>query len=45
MFLIGLYIASLSSILGSLYGAPRVFQCIALDNIIPIIGIFGKGVS
>ncbi|XP_063679331.1 solute carrier family 12 member 8-like isoform X2 [Bolinopsis microptera] len=43
MFLIGLYIASLSSILGSLYGAPRVFQCIALDNIIPIIGIFGKG--
>ncbi|KAL5259781.1 hypothetical protein ACHWQZ_G010028 [Mnemiopsis leidyi] len=43
MFLIGLYIASLSSILGSLYGAPRVFQCIALDNIIPIIGVFGKG--
>ena len=26
LFLCGLYIASLSSILGSLYGAPRVFQ-------------------
>ena len=37
LFLAGIYVSSLSSILGSLYGAPRVIQSIAAENVIPIL--------
>ena len=45
LWLMGLYISSLSSCLGGLYGAPRILQCIANENVIPIIKVLGHGVS
>lgn len=44
-FLMGLYISSLSSILGSLYGAPRILQSIASENVIPFMKRLEAGVS
>ena len=41
----GLYISSLSSCLGGLYGAPRILQCIANENVIPFMAVLGHGVS
>ncbi|XP_071804275.1 solute carrier family 12 member 8-like isoform X2 [Asterias amurensis] len=43
LWLMGLYISSLSSCLGGLYGAPRILQCIANENVIPIIKVLGHG--
>ncbi|CAL8327053.1 unnamed protein product [Lota lota] len=39
----GVIAASLSSSLGFLVSAPKVFQCLCRDNIYPYIGIFAKG--
>lgn len=44
LFLAGLYISSISSSMGGLYGSPRVLQCIATENVIPVIKILGAGV-
>lgn len=43
LFLAGLYVSSMSSCLGAMYGTPRVLQSIALENVIPGIGILGMG--
>ncbi|XP_070556312.1 solute carrier family 12 member 8-like [Ptychodera flava] len=43
LWLAGLYISSLSSCLSGLYGAPRVLQSIANENVIPIIRFLGRG--
>uniref|UniRef100_T1JD20 Solute carrier family 12 member 8 n=1 Tax=Strigamia maritima TaxID=126957 RepID=T1JD20_STRMM len=43
IFLAGLYISSVSSCLATLYGAPRVLQSIAQENVIPFINILGRG--
>ncbi|XP_057655206.1 solute carrier family 12 member 8 isoform X2 [Diorhabda carinulata] len=43
LFLAGLYVSSMSSCLGAMYGTPRVLQSIALENVIPGIGTLGKG--
>ncbi|XP_022625645.1 solute carrier family 12 member 3-like [Seriola dumerili] len=39
----GVFSASLSSALGFLVSAPKVFQCLCRDEIYPYIGVFGKG--
>lgn len=43
LFLIGLYISSLASCMGGLYGAPRILQCIAQEKVIPILSFLGHG--
>ncbi|XP_078664905.1 solute carrier family 12 member 8-like isoform X1 [Branchiostoma floridae x Branchiostoma belcheri] len=43
LWLLGLYISSLSSCLSGLYGAPRVLQCICNENVIPVIKVLGRG--
>ncbi|CAH1103374.1 unnamed protein product [Psylliodes chrysocephalus] len=43
LFLAGLYVSSMSSCLGAMYGTPRVLQSIALENVIPGIGALGRG--
>ncbi|XP_060068497.1 solute carrier family 12 member 8-like [Ylistrum balloti] len=43
VWLIGLYISSVSSCMGSLYGPPRILQSIANENVIPIIRLLGQG--
>ncbi|KAL2081567.1 hypothetical protein ACEWY4_023420 [Coilia grayii] len=43
LFLLGLYISSLASCMGGLYGAPRILQCIAQEKVIPALAIFGHG--
>uniref|UniRef100_A0AAY4E0S9 Solute carrier family 12 member 8 n=1 Tax=Denticeps clupeoides TaxID=299321 RepID=A0AAY4E0S9_9TELE len=45
LFLLGLYISSLASCMGGLYGAPRILQCIAQERVIPSFGFLGKGVG
>uniref|UniRef100_A0A671QT95 Solute carrier family 12 member 3-like n=1 Tax=Sinocyclocheilus anshuiensis TaxID=1608454 RepID=A0A671QT95_9TELE len=40
---IGVFAATLSSALGFLVSAPKIFQCLCKDNIYPYIGFFGKG--
>ncbi|XP_051875233.1 solute carrier family 12 member 8 isoform X2 [Pristis pectinata] len=42
LWLLGLYISSLASCMGGLYGAPRVLQCIAQERVIPALGFMGK---
>lgn len=44
LLLAGLYVSSMSSCLGAMYGTPRVLQSISLENVIPGIGILGMGV-
>lgn len=44
LLLAGLYVSSMSSCLGAMYGTPRVLQSIALENVIPGIGFLGMGV-
>ncbi|CAN9509739.1 unnamed protein product [Ophioblennius macclurei] len=39
----GVFAASLSSALGFLVSAPKVFQCLCRDQIYPYIGLFAKG--
>ncbi|XP_034550166.1 solute carrier family 12 member 8 isoform X2 [Notolabrus celidotus] len=43
LFLLGLYISSLASCMGGLYGAPRILQCIAQERVIPALGFLGRG--
>ncbi|NWV12307.1 S12A8 protein, partial [Ptilonorhynchus violaceus] len=43
LFLLGLYISSLASCMGGLYGAPRILQCIAQENVIPKLAFLGRG--
>ncbi|XP_056391949.1 solute carrier family 12 member 8 [Hyla sarda] len=43
LFLLGLYISSLASCMGGLYGAPRILQCIAQEKVIPILSFLGHG--
>ncbi|KAK4871857.1 hypothetical protein RN001_015981 [Aquatica leii] len=43
LLLAGLYVSSMSSCLGAMYGTPRVLQSIAMENVIPGIGCLGKG--
>ncbi|XP_051715171.2 solute carrier family 12 member 8 isoform X1 [Oryctolagus cuniculus] len=42
LFLLGLYISSLASCMGGLYGAPRILQCIAQEKVIPALACLGK---
>lgn len=44
LLLAGLYVSSMSSCLGAMYGTPRVLQSVANENVIPGIGILGTGV-
>ncbi|XP_024120019.1 solute carrier family 12 member 3 [Oryzias melastigma] len=39
----GIFGATLSSALACLVSAPKVFQCLCLDQLYPLIGFFGKG--
>ncbi|KAH8366590.1 hypothetical protein KR084_005049 [Drosophila pseudotakahashii] len=39
----GIYVSSMSSCLGAMYGTPRVLQSIAKESVIPGIDILGKG--
>ncbi|CAG5134925.1 unnamed protein product [Candidula unifasciata] len=43
LWLAGLYISSVSSCMGSLYGPPRILQSIANENVVPIIKVLGHG--
>jgi potassium/chloride transporter 8 len=43
LLLAGLYVSSMSSCLGAMYGTPRVLQSISLENVIPGISILGTG--
>ncbi|XP_074451750.1 solute carrier family 12 member 8 [Larus michahellis] len=43
LFLLGLYISSLASCMGGLYGAPRILQRIAQENVIPTLAFLGRG--
>lgn len=43
LWLAGLYLSSVSSCMGSLYGPPRILQSIANENVIPIIKVLGHG--
>lgn len=45
MFLLGLYISSLASCMGGLYGAPRILQVIAQERVIPALAFLGQGVG
>ena len=42
LWLSGLYISSLSSCLGSLYGGPRILQSIASSQVIPLMAFLGE---
>lgn len=41
----GLYVSSMSSCLGAMYGTPRVLQSIANEKVIPGLAFLGHGVS
>ncbi|KAK2839650.1 hypothetical protein Q5P01_013390 [Channa striata] len=43
LFLLGLYISSLASCMGGLYGAPRILQCIAQERVIPASAFLARG--
>lgn len=45
LLLAGIYVSSMSSCLGAMYGTPRVLQSIANESVIPGIDKLGKGVS
>jgi solute carrier family 12 (potassium/chloride transporters), member 8 len=45
LLLAGIYVSSMSSVLGAMYGTPRVLQSIANENVIPGIGKLGMGVG
>lgn len=45
LWLAGLYLSSVSSCMGSLYGPPRILQSIANENVIPVVRFLGHGVS
>lgn len=43
LLLAGIYVSSMSSCLGAMYGTPRVLQSIANENSIPKIAFLGRG--
>ncbi|KAJ8012928.1 hypothetical protein DPEC_G00047980 [Dallia pectoralis] len=43
LFLLGLYVSSLASCMGGLYGAPRILQVIAQERVIPALAFLGQG--
>ena len=43
LLLAGIYVSSMSSCLGAMYGTPRVIQSIANEAVIPGIGKLGQG--
>ncbi|KAH9492017.1 hypothetical protein Btru_029679 [Bulinus truncatus] len=43
LWLAGLYLSSVSSCMGSLYGPSRILQSIANENVVPIIKFLGHG--
>lgn len=43
LFLCGLYVSSLSCILGSFYCAPRLLQSIAADGVVPSLNFLSQG--
>ncbi|PVD31876.1 hypothetical protein C0Q70_07300 [Pomacea canaliculata] len=43
LWLAGLYLSSVSSCMGSLYGPPRILQSIANENVIPVVRFLGHG--
>ncbi|XP_034485130.1 solute carrier family 12 member 8 [Drosophila innubila] len=43
LLLAGIYVSSMSSCLGAMYGTPRVLQSIAKESVIPGIDALGKG--
>ncbi|XP_017030527.1 solute carrier family 12 member 8 [Drosophila kikkawai] len=43
LLLAGIYVSSMSSCLGAMYGTPRVLQSIAKESVIPGIDVLGKG--
>ncbi|XP_072301172.1 solute carrier family 12 member 8 [Eucyclogobius newberryi] len=43
LFLFGLYVSSLASCMGGLYGAPRILQCIAQERVIPALAFLAQG--
>ena len=43
LFLIGLYVSSLSSCLAVFYGAPRVLQAMGRAKIVPLLSVIGVG--
>ncbi|CAI5442471.1 unnamed protein product [Caenorhabditis angaria] len=43
VFLVGLYVCSLSSTVGSLLGTPRVLQGIAAEGIVPCLNLLAQG--
>ncbi|XP_061697418.1 solute carrier family 12 member 8 isoform X4 [Syngnathoides biaculeatus] len=45
LFLLGLYVSSLASCMGGLYGAPRILQCIAQERVIPALDFLRKGLK
>ncbi|CAB3405264.1 unnamed protein product [Caenorhabditis bovis] len=45
VFLVGLYVCSLSSTVGSLLGTPRVLQGIAAEGIVPALNALAQGVG
>lgn len=45
LLLAGLYVSSMSSCLGAMYGTPRVLQSIAKEKVIPGLAFLGHGVS
>ena len=45
LFLLGLYVSSLASCMGSLYSAPRILQCIAQERVIPALAFLGHRVG
>lgn len=45
LLLAGLYVSSMSSCLGAMYGTPRVLQSIANERVIPGLEALGHGVN
>ncbi|XP_068141230.1 solute carrier family 12 member 8 [Drosophila tropicalis] len=43
LLLAGIYVSSMSSCLGAMYGTPRVLQSISKESVIPGIDVLGKG--
>lgn len=43
LLLAGIYVSSMSSCLGAMYGTPRVLQSIANENVVPGVGKLGEG--
>lgn len=44
LLLAGLYVSSMSSCLGAMYGTPRVLQSISNEKVIPGLEVLGHGV-